>query len=69
VFVYPNLAPRRWRLLFIVGGLVWLALLLGMLIDYPRPPAWTIWLSLVYPLLYIAASLHLWRRNPEDAGV
>ncbi len=70
-FVYPNLAPRRWRLLLILGGLVWLALLLGMLIDYPRPPVWTIWLSLFYPLLYIATSFHLWRRNlktlaPDD---
>jgi phosphatidylcholine synthase len=68
-FVYPNLAPRPWRLLLIVTGLSWLALLLRMLIDYPRPPVWTIWLSLLFPLLYCAASLHLWRRNSDRADV
>jgi phosphatidylcholine synthase len=64
-FIYPNLAPRPWRLLLIMGGLAWLALLLGMLVEYPHPPMSMVWLSLTYPALYVAASLHLWRRNRD----
>ena len=56
-FLYPNLAPRPWRLPVIAGAGVWLALLLVMLYDYPHPPAWLMWLSLAYPAFYTVLSL------------
>ncbi len=58
-FLYPNCAPRPWRVPVIVGALLWLALLLVLLLDYPRAPAWLVWLSLLYPAFYIALSLRL----------
>jgi phosphatidylcholine synthase len=58
-FLYPSRAPRQWRLPLIVGALVWLAVVLVLLLDYPRAPAWAMWLSLLYPAFYIALSVHL----------
>ena len=55
-FIYPNLAPRAWRAPLMLGAGVWVLLLLVMLIDYPRAPAWLIWLSLVYPAFYTGLS-------------
>jgi phosphatidylcholine synthase len=62
-FVYPNKAPR-WRRFFIVGGLAWLAVLSAILWYYPDQPVPRIllWLSAVYPLLYVTASVYLDRR-------
>lgn len=60
-FVYPNLAPRPWRAVLWLGGLGWCALLLAMLPDYPRVPAWLALLSLAYPALYLALSVPLAR--------
>lgn len=60
-FLYPNLAPRPWKIPVIAGATAWLAMLLLMLVDYPRAPAWLMWLSLAYPALYTALSLHLQR--------
>ena len=63
-FVYPNLAPRRWRTFVLGGALLWMALAIAMLPFYPdRVPGWLILLSLVYPVLYILISIHLWRRR------
>jgi len=58
-FIYPNLAPRRWRLPLMLGAGVWLVLLLAMLADYPKAPDWLIGLSLVYPVAYTALSVWL----------
>ena len=58
-FIYPNLAPRRWRLPLMLGAGVWLVLLLVMLVDYPNAPSWLIWLSLVYPAAYTVLSVWL----------
>jgi phosphatidylcholine synthase len=59
-FVYPNRAPR-WRKLFIAGGLAWLAIIAVILWYYPERtiPAPLLWLSAVYPLFYVVASLYL----------
>ena len=62
-FLYPNLAPRPWRLPVIGGAVAWLAILIAMLIDYPRTPAWLMWLSLAYPAFYTALSVGLQRRT------
>jgi phosphatidylcholine synthase len=58
-FLYPNLAPRPWRVPVILGALLWLAAMLAMLPDYPRVPAWAVWLSLLYPAFYVGLSFRL----------
>ncbi len=65
-FVYPNRAPR-WRKLFIIGGIAWLAIIGVILWYYPeRPvPAALLWISAVYPLLYVLGSLYLDQRLRE----
>jgi phosphatidylcholine synthase len=59
-FVYPNRAPR-WRPLFIGGGIAWLAVIGAILWYYPDAPipVSLLWLSAVYPIFYVAASLYL----------
>jgi phosphatidylcholine synthase len=65
-FVYPNRAPR-WRRFFVLGGLVWLAILLIILWQYPAPasPNALLILSAVYPVFYLAASVYLDCRERE----
>ncbi len=58
-FVYPNLAPRGWRVPMLIGAAVWALLLLAMLPTYPTPPDWLIAASLVYPAFYVGASFWL----------
>jgi phosphatidylcholine synthase len=58
-FIYPNLAPRPWKLPTMGGALVWLVLLAWMWTRYPMPPRWLMWLSLIYPAFYIALSAWL----------
>jgi len=68
-FLYPNLAPRPWRLPLIAGATLWLAILLALLLlGYPRVPAWLALLSLVYPAFYVALSAHLARQRRGGAG-
>ena len=62
-FIYPNLAPRRWKASIMIGALVWLALLAAMFPSYPRPPLWLLLLSLVYPVFYTAVSAVEYRRR------
>jgi phosphatidylcholine synthase len=58
-FLYPNLAPRPWRVPLLVGAAAWTALLVAMLPGYPAPPAPLVWASLAYPAFYVALSLAL----------
>lgn len=58
-FIYPNLAPGRWRKPLLGGALVWALLMLAMLYDYPSPPAWLTVVSLIYPVVYVTASWRL----------
>ncbi|HEX2203932.1 MAG TPA: hypothetical protein VHG91_11565 [Longimicrobium sp.] len=62
-FVYPNLAPRPWRLPITLGALAWTALAVWMVLRYPEVPAWAMWLSLVYPAFYTFVSLRLQSRR------
>lgn len=62
-FIYPNLAPRRWKAPIMIGALVWLVLLAAMFPSYPRPPLWLLLLSLVYPVFYTAVSAVEYRRR------
>ncbi|MBA3317242.1 MAG: phosphatidylcholine synthase [Gemmatimonadales bacterium] len=58
-FIYPNLAPRPWRAPVVIGALLWLGAMLALLPDYPRAPAWAVWLSLLYPAFYVGLSFRL----------
>lgn len=62
-FIYPNLAPRRWKAAIMTGALVWLALVAAMFPSYPDPPLWLLLLSLVYPVFYTAVSAVEYRRH------
>ncbi len=57
-FVYPTKAPR-WRALFVVGALVWMVVCLGMLPMYPNVPLWLVWISFIYPAMYVLLSIYL----------
>lgn len=72
-FIYPNLAPRPWKIPLLLGAAAWLALLLAMLPWYPDVPAWVMWVSLVYPVFYWGLSVYLdvkdrRRHSPRHAG-
>lgn len=67
-FVYPNLAPRPWRLPVLAGAGLWLLALLLMLPDYPRAPGWLVFASLLYPAFYVLLSAHLSRRATRGAA-
>lgn len=56
-FIYPNLAPPRWKPLIMIGACVWLLTLVATLILYPAVPFWLIAVSLIYPLLYSVVSM------------
>jgi phosphatidylcholine synthase len=58
-FIYPNLAPRPWKVPVLVGALLWLVILVGLVIHFPHPPGWMFALSLLYPAFYTALSFHL----------
>lgn len=64
-FLYPNLTPPPWRLPVMAGALLWLLMLMAILIRFPHPPLWLVWLSLGYPLFYAAISLYLDDRRPR----
>lgn len=64
-FLYPNLAPRRWRLPVMLGAAVWLAVLLGMLFVYRSVPGWLVAVSLIYPAFYATLSILI---DPQRRG-
>jgi len=67
-FLYPNLAPRPWRAPLILGAVLWLAMMLWLMRDYPRAPASLVWLSLAYPAFYVWLSWRLARRPAVAAS-
>src|SRR5687768_6570124 len=58
-FIYPNLAPRPWKVPVMVGALLWAVVMTWMIAIYPRVPAWLMWVSLVYPAFYVGLSVWL----------
>ncbi len=58
-FLYPNLAPARWKLPLIAGGCAWLVMLVAMLFYYPYVPPWLLIVSLLYPAFYTSLSATL----------
>lgn len=68
-FIYPNLAPRRWKLAVLLGAAIWTALVVAMtFIRYPDPPGWMVALSLVYPLFYTAVSIIEYRKHKRGSA-
>jgi hypothetical protein len=67
-FVYPNRAPR-WRAVFVGGAIAWMAVIGAILWYYPTSPIphVLLWLSVIYPAFYVAASIYLdWKlREPQ----
>lgn len=62
-FIYPNLAPRRWKALILGGAFVWLVLVAAMFPSYPRPSLWLVAVSLIYPVFYTVVSVVEYRRH------
>jgi phosphatidylcholine synthase len=58
-FLYPNLAPRPWKLPVMLGAAAWLAVMVGMLLVYRQVPGWLVGVSLIYPAFYAALSILL----------
>jgi phosphatidylcholine synthase len=58
-FIYPNLAPRPWKMPVMIGALVWTLVLTWMILRYPNVPAWLMWVSLAYPVMYGLLSVWL----------
>jgi phosphatidylcholine synthase len=64
-FLYPNLAPRPWKLPVLLGAVAWLVVLLGMLLFYRGTPGWAVGVSLIYPAFYVTLSILL---DPQQRG-
>lgn len=64
-FIYPNLAPRKWKPMILGGAVVWGIMLLAMLPRYPSPPVWLVLASLLYPVFYTAVSVVEYARRPR----
>jgi len=62
-FLYPNLAPRPWRVPVLAGAFLWLAGMVAMLPSFPRTGEGWLWLSLVYPAFYAVLSWWLSRKS------
>ena len=64
-FIYPNLAPPRWKALILGGAFAWAACAAAMLVWYPSPPVWLTIVSLVYPVFYVVVSIVEYQRRPK----
>ncbi|HEV2294343.1 MAG TPA: hypothetical protein VGR35_10835 [Tepidisphaeraceae bacterium] len=58
-FIYPNLAPRPWKMPVMVGAILWTVLLAWMIWRYPDVSAGLMWVSLIYPVFYLSLSVWL----------
>ena len=65
-FVYPNLAPRGWRLSMIGGAWLWTVILAFMLPRYPTNPLPLVLASLLYPAFYLLGSFWLDAKTRRD---
>jgi phosphatidylcholine synthase len=77
-YVYPS-RTREFRVPTLVLTALWGALMIGIIVQLPEPPAWLIWTSLAYVAYYLGMSLHLTfktrgksagtRGGPEDRSI
>ena len=61
-YLYPSRTPS-WRLLTIVLGLVWGAMLLVMIWELPAVSPMLLWGSLLFPVYYVVLSLVVGRQR------
>lgn len=66
-FLYPNLTPPPWRVIVLVGALLWVAILLALLANYPHGPRWLALVSLIYPAFYTVLSFTVHRRSARSS--
>ena len=67
-FVYPN-RPPCWRVFFLGGALVWMALVLTILLrGSSDSPDWLVGVSFIYPVLYLILSVYLDWKIPREAS-
>jgi phosphatidylcholine synthase len=66
-FIYPNLAPRPWKMPVMIGALVWTLILAWMIWRNLRVDAWVMWVSLIYPAFYAVVSVWLDRKTVPPA--
>lgn len=57
-FVYPSHA-RKWRGFFVGGAIAWAVLIFFMIAFQPSIPETMVWISLLYPALYLGLSIYL----------
>ena len=67
-FLYPNLAPRPWKAILLIGGVAWVAVLFALLATYPAAPGWLLAVSLAYPAFYTVLSFWLDRARRSAAN-
>lgn len=67
-FLYPNLAPRPWRVPVVAGAIIWLGMMLALLPGYPRASLTLVGASLIYPALYCGLSFRLAAWAPRVPG-
>lgn len=61
-YFYPSRTPTARRTTHILGA-AWGLCFLGLIAKFPTPPHWLAWLSLFFPVYYIAMSVHLHLRS------
>jgi phosphatidylcholine synthase len=66
-YLYPSRSPvARKQTIFL--GVVWAALVVGLLVQFPEPSRALALCSLFFPAYYLGLSLHLHRKSPPAAG-
>ena len=54
---------------FLGGALAWMALVLYMLLRYDDLQDWLVWVSFIYPVLYVPLSIYLdWKIPRKTPG-
>jgi len=67
-FLYPNLTPSPWRVIVLLGALLWSVALIVLLVNYPHGLRWLALLSLSYPAFYTILSSVLYRGTRDSAS-
>lgn len=56
-YIYPS-RTRRYQKLTITLAIIWGAICIAILMQYPEPQPWLIWTSLLFAVYYTGASLY-----------
>ena len=66
-YPYPT-KTRAFRRVTLVLSTIWGGMFIALAALLPDPPRWLIWLSLYYPLYYLALTVALWWQRRGDAA-